>query len=109
MIEPVTFRIVIKPFSIEEKDETYAIAQRLKLDMSHEKKIQREQAAVDEGVVVSFGPTAFQEFGCDNPLKVGDSIIYARHSGKEVVDPATKEKLVIINDSDVVAILRNEA
>lgn len=108
-IVPVTFRILLKPYLVEEQDEAYKIAKRLNMDMSQEKKLEREQAAVDQGVVVSFGPTAFEEFGCPNPLKVGDEIVFARHAGKEVVDPVTKEKFVIINDSDVVAILRKEA
>lgn len=108
MIEPVTYRIVVQPFKIEEQDEAYKAATRMNLHIVGKEK-DREQAAVDRGVVVATGPSAFQEFGCDNPLKVGDEIIYARHSGKDVTDPETEEKFVIINDSDVVAIIRKEA
>ena len=107
MIEPVTHRIVVKPESIVEQDEAYKIAKRMQLDLSHEKKIDREQAAVDKGVVVSFGPTVFADFNTENPLKAGDEIVYARHAGKPVKDGDVE--YVIINDSDVVAIMRKEA
>lgn len=108
-IQPVTFRIVVRPYKVEEEDPAYQAAKRMGLDLTMEKKLSREQAAVDRGVVVSFGPTAFVEFGCDNPLKVGDEIVYAKHAGKEVEDLETGEKLVVINDGDVVAILKKEA
>jgi co-chaperonin GroES (HSP10) len=109
MIEPVTHKIVIKPFLIEEEDEAYKAAKRMGLDLSLEKTKDREQAAVDRGTVVAIGPTAFKDFGADNPLTVGDEIVYARHAGKAVEDIYTKEKFVIILDDDVCAIFRKEA
>lgn len=109
MIEPTTFRIIVKPFDISEKDEAYKAAKRMGLDLSLEKTAKREQAAVDRGTVVSFGPVAFAAFNTENPLKVGDEIVYAKHAGKEVEDIYTKETFVVINDEDVVAIFRSEA
>lgn len=109
MIEPTTFRIVVKPFDIFEKDEAYEAAKRMGLDLSLEKTTKREQQAVDRGTVVSFGPVAFAAYDTPNPLKVGDEILYAKHAGKEVEDIHTKETFIIINDEDVVAIFRNEA
>jgi len=106
MIEPVAHRIVVKPYAIEEHDEAYKAAKRMGLDLSLEKTVNREQAAVDRGTVVSFGPTVFKDFGTDNPLTIGDEIVYARHAGKQVEDIYTKDKFVIINDEDVVAIFR---
>lgn len=66
----------------------------------------REQVAMDKGTVVSIGPTAFQDYKFDNPLKVGDHIVYAKFAGKEVVDPEDSVKYVVILDEDVVAVLR---
>ena len=109
MIEPVAHRIVVKPFSIEEEDEAYKAAKRMGLDLSLEKTKDREQAAVDRGTVVRLGESVYKDFGIDNPLTVGDEIVYARHAGKAVEDIYTKEKFVIINDEDVVAIFRKEA
>lgn len=105
MIECVTFRVLVKPENIVEKDSAYAAAKRMGLDLSMETKVNREQAAVDEGIVVGFGPTAFKDFGVDNPVKVGDKIIYAKHAGKAVKDG--EEDFVVINDEDIVAIVRS--
>ncbi len=107
-IDVVTFRILVKPENVLERDEAYKAAKRLGLDLSLESKVNREQAAVDQGEVVGFGPLAFRDYGGENPLKIGDTIVYARHAGKKVVDPADKEtEFVVINDEDVVAILRS--
>lgn len=105
-IIPVTFRIVVKPSDVEQEDPVYAAAKAAGLALLN---LEREQEAVDKGTVVSFGPTAFVEYGTDNPLSVGDTIVYARHSGKSIKDPVTNETFVIINDADVVAILQKGA
>jgi len=104
MIECVTFRVLVKPKDVTAEDPAYAAARRMNLDLSLENTLKREQAAVDEGTVVGFGPTAFKDYGVDNPIVVGDTIIYAKHAGKAVKDGA--DSYVIINDEDVVAIIR---
>ncbi len=106
MIEPVSHRLMIKPFDITESDDTYRSAKAAGIVLSGEDKLRREQAAVDRGTVVAVGPTAFRDFGCEQSVQVNDEIVYAKYAGKEVEDPETKEKYTIINDEDVVAILR---
>lgn len=106
MIEPVAHRLVVKPFDITEADDVYKSAKASGLILSGEDKLRREQAAVDRGTVVALGPTVFNDFHCPNTIVVGDEIVYAKYAGKEIEDPETKEKLTIINDEDVVAILR---
>lgn len=108
MIEVVTHRILVKPYSIDEKDTAYAAAKRMNLEIVGETK-DREQRSVDKGVVVSFGPTAFVDMNTPNPLKAGDEIVWARHAGKEIIDPETEEKFLALNDEDVIAILKNGA
>ncbi len=108
-IDVVTFRVLVKPHDVLEKDDAYAAAKRMGLDLSLETKLGREQAAVDEGTVVSFGPTVFKDYGVDNPIKVGDVVVYAKHAGKKIVDPTDKVEYLCINDEDVVAIIRNGA
>lgn len=105
MIECVTFRVLIKPKDITQEDPAYAAAKRMGLDMSLETKVNREQAAVDEGTVISFGPTAFKDFGVDNQINVGDYVVYAKHAGKAVKDTDGTE-YVLINDEDICAIVR---
>lgn len=65
----------------------------------------REQVAMDKGTVEQLGPTVFEDYKFANPLKVGDRIVFAKFAGKEVTDPATDEKFVIILDEDVVAVI----
>ena len=108
MIHVVTHRILISPTKIEEKDAAFAAAKRAGIDLSETKEFKREQQGVDEGTVVSFGPIAFRDFGTENPLTVGDKILYARHAGKPVKDPDTDEEFLVINDEDVVCILRRD-
>lgn len=104
-VKPVLHRIVLKQDKLEDKDEAFAAAKRAGLviaDIEHK----REQAAIDTGVVVSIGPTAFKDFGLsDFPIAIGDTVVYARYAGKTITDPATKENFVAINDEDCIAIL----
>lgn len=107
MILPVTHRILVKPVQIQEKDETFKRAKQSGIIIPEEsKEMKREQQGVDEGTVLAFGPTVFQDFGTENPLKVGDTILYARHAGKAVKDPDDGEDYLVLNDEDVVCILK---
>jgi co-chaperonin GroES (HSP10) len=105
-IKIILHRILVKPDLLEEVDETFKRAKAVGLYTGEESA--REQAAVDTGVVVEYGPTAFQDFNANNPLKVGDRVVYAKYGGKAIVDPDTKVKYVALNDEDVIAILTTE-
>lgn len=107
MITPIIHRILIKPDNIEEKDEIFRSAKAMGIELVREER-EREQAAVDTGVVVSYGPTAFKDFNTANPLKVGDTVVYAKYGGKAIVDPTTKVKYIALNDEDVIAIITTE-
>lgn len=106
-IKPITHRILVKPDDVMDKDVHLRKAKELGLVL-HRDEQNREQAAVDEGVVVAFGPTVFQDFHTENPLKVGDKVVYARYAGKVIVDPADEVKYVALNDEDVIAIVTTE-
>lgn len=106
MINPVNHKIVVKPFKITETDVRYKSAIAAGIVLPDEDKRRREQAAVDQGTVVAIGPTVFDDFHASGTLKIGDEIVYAKYAGKDVEDPETKEMFTIINDEDVVAILR---
>ena len=106
MIEPVSHRLVVRPYKITEVDSVYKSAIAAGIQLPDEDKRRREQAAVDQGTVVTLGPTVFHDFNCPNSIQVGDEIVYAKFAGKEVQDPETKEMLTIINDEDIVAIIR---
>ena len=102
MIKPLLHRILVKQDKLEEKDEAFASARRAGI-MIADLEQKREQAAIDTGVVVDIGPTAFKDFGlAEPPFKIGDSIVYAKYGGKVIVDPETKEKYVALNDEDCI-------
>ena len=106
-IKPVLHRIIIKPDSIEDRDEAFKRAKQAGIFIDSNER-EREQAAVDSGTVISIGSTAFKDFGADNPVSVGDRVVYARYAGKAIVDPADEIKYVAINDEDLIAILITE-
>lgn len=103
MIEPVLHRILIKPEDVQQTKYKTEIPGFV---VAGDQK-DREQKGVDRGTVVRCGPTAFNDYNSANPLNVGDEIVFAKFAGKEVVDPESPdEKFVLINDEDVIAILK---
>jgi len=108
MIIPTLHRIIVKQHKLEDTNKDYRRAAQAGIIIpDHEDKI-RAQAGVDKGVVVSIGPTAFRDFNTDTPIKVGDTIAFARFSGKVIADPKDDEEYVALNDEDVVAVLTGD-
>lgn len=108
-IKPVLHRILVKPDAIEDKDPAFKSARDTGI-IIHRDERTREQAAVDSGTVLDIGETAFSAFmnekpGASFPVKVGDTIVYARYAGKTVKDPDDNKDYVLLNDEDVVAIV----
>ncbi len=106
-IKPILHRIIVLQDNLDEKDEVFAAAKKMGIEIARDEK-SREQAAIDSGKVVSIGETAFKDFGADCPIKVGDSVVYARYGGKAIVDPKDKVKYVALNDEDIIAIVTTE-
>lgn len=107
-ITPLLHRVLIKQFDVTEKDKTFQSAKAAGLILSGN-QMEREQAAVDRGTVVALGPTVFKDFGSEVNIKIGDDVVFARHSGKTVRDPDQAEddttKYICCNDEDLIAIL----
>lgn len=106
MIIPVLHRLLIKPEKFEEVDATMKTMKRIGLVLP-ESSSQNTQASVDRGYVLAIGPTAFKDFGTDSACKVGDKIAYAKFAGKFITDPETNQELLVINDEDVVCIVKD--
>lgn len=107
MIIPAGHRVMVRLKELEEVDEVFASAKKAGLEIL-ELTSRKEETAIDQGTVVAVGATAFKDFGGENWCSVGDVIAYARHSGKRVKDPATDINYLIINDEDVVAIIKED-
>lgn len=110
-------RVLVKNQKLEEVDEVYKSAKKAGLAFveDHDEH-RRAQAGLDVGTVIQVGPDAWKAFfhnsnpdgrGTFEPwCVVGDFIAFAKYSGKMIEDPETKEKYVVINDEDVVAVLK---
>jgi len=105
MIEPCGHRLVVKPFKQEDVDEVIKNAKKFGFEIVNSNQ-KREDASVDKGVVLAIGPTAWKDFNSEPWCKVGDTILFAKFSPKFVEDPVTKETVGILNDEDVVAVIK---
>lgn len=104
MLKPLGARVIVKPDDIEETDPTFRAAKQAGIHIPRElDAMKREQQAVVKGTVVSIGELAFHApVGNGIPwVKTGDRVYYAKYAGKEVVDPETDEKLLLLNDEDL--------
>ena len=108
MITPLLHRIVVKQHKLEETNKDYRRAAQAGIIIPEHEDNKRAQAGVDKGTVVAIGPTAYRDFNTDIPIKVGDTVAFARFSGKVIADPKDEEEYVALNDEDIVAILSGD-
>lgn len=100
MIEPILHRIILKLDDVETKTESGIIIP--------EEVTKKERKAVEVGTVISLGSTCFKDYGADADIvKVGDRVIIAKYSGKEIKD-VDDTTYVAVNDEDIICILRGE-
>jgi co-chaperonin GroES (HSP10) len=115
-IEALGFRLIIRPDKVQdsEAEKTKKLAEKSGILLHEQTKenleneLTRAQASIDQGVVLSVGPTAFGgdiQKWCD----VGDYVAYARHAGRWVKDPDTDENVLAINDEDVICRITKKA
>lgn len=97
MITPILHRILIKPIELEKEHDAGG---GIKLALAYGDNEKRHEAARIEGHIVSMGETA------DVPCKVGDHVVFAKYAGLYVNDPETDEEYVLINDEDILCIVR---
>jgi len=100
MLKPLGPRVIVRPDPFDEADPVYESAKRAGIVFQ---KDVREQEAVVKGTIVSIGPLAFHAPVGDGTawVELGDRVYYAKYAGKKVVDPETKEELLLLNDEDL--------
>jgi len=106
MLEPAGHRIIVRPDKIEEKVGSLYITEQAK-DM--------EVRAASMGVIVAKGKSAWKAFDDGEPwASVGDRVMFATYAGRDVpkalayrVAP-TADRLVVLNDEDILMIVREE-
>lgn len=110
MIEALGHRLTIRPDKVvdSEAEKTKKLAEKAGFVLPNKTREEleseqlREQAGVDQGIVLTIGKTAFNDFGGAPWCQVGDYVAYARHAGKWVKDPDTDENILVLNDEDIV-------
>jgi co-chaperonin GroES (HSP10) len=107
MIIPAGHRVLVEQVDFQEQDEVYKSATAVGIVLVHDKNV-RNQESVDVGTIVLVGPNAWKGFDGGEPwAQIGDTIVFARHAGKRVDDPAAKDRhFLVLNDDDVVAVIK---
>ena len=111
-------RVLIKVEKLSAVDEVYksANAAGIIIAEDHEEHI-RAEAGTDRGTVVAVGDDAFKAFylnsnqtldGFEPWVVKGDFIAFAKYAGKMVKDPEDGLKYIVINDEDVVAVIKGK-
>lgn len=108
VIEPAGNRILVKRDELEDHDPAFRQAKNAGIVIPETEDQKRRQAGMDRGRVVALGSQAFKdEFYMGKPwCEVGDFILFAKYAGKPVTNHLTDEHFIVINDADVVAVLR---
>jgi len=108
LIVPLLHRIVVRPEKFEEVNKDIQRAKSFGLVIPELEDMKRAQASVDRGVVVAIGDTAYRDYNVDPPVKVGDSVNYARFAGKVVEDPESGIEYILLNDEDLICVIKEE-
>ena len=109
MIKPLLHRIIVKQHKLEEVNKDYQRARAAGIIIADHDDNKRAAAGVDIATVVSLGATAYKDYGIDPPIKVGDTVAFAKYGGKTITDPETGEDFVALNDEDIVAIIKENS
>ena len=119
-LKPCGWRVYIRP---SEGEDGLELSEELKkLDFKirrgmDENAIKRNLSSDDVGYIVSVGPLAWQRQdlqGNRKPeqwqdwAKVGDKVVYGRHSGKLVKDDDSGEWFYLCNDEDIQSVIEVE-
>ena len=108
MLKVVGHRVLVRPVTVEEVDETFAKAKSAGIVLIENEDDALRKNAVDRGIVIGIGSTAYKDFGGEPWCIIGDEVVFSRYAGKVITDPETKEKFTCLNDEDVVCVIYQE-
>ena len=104
MIKIRGYRILVKPQEIETVSKGGIVI------IANDNEERLAEAGQQFGEVVGIGHTCWQGENMGEPwAAVGDTILFSKYAGKFCYDPETEEKYVVMNDTDVIAIIENGA
>lgn len=97
MIIPAGYRVLIRPDKVEQKTQGGIIIP--------ETEREKQQFRQSTATVVAIGEFAWQDY--QGPwAKVEDKVLTKEYPGVLVKDPDTQEEYRLINDSDILAIIK---
>lgn len=100
IIKPAGHRLLVK---LKEADKVSKGGIKLFPDSDQE----RRTLGMQKAYVVEIGFQAFKDFSCgSNWCEVGDLIYMKKYAGEDIVNPETEELYRLINDEDVLAIIK---
>ena len=97
-LKPLGYRVLIKPGELKTKSEGELII--VNIDEA------RARAQVHTGTVVDIGPTAWNALDSEKWANIGDRVLFSKYGGKTIYDPITDDRYEIINDEDVLCLIR---
>ncbi len=109
MLKVCGHRILVKQESLEDTDPVYKRAKEAGIALSEHRDTQLERRQVDKGVVVQVGANSWKSFDDGHAwCAEGDSVIWVRHGGYIVKDPETNIEYVVLNDEDILCVLKDK-
>lgn len=96
-IKPVEYRVLIKPFKIEETDPILKAAKAAGIELPTDNK-DREQMAQQRGEIIAIGGNAFSDWKPPIP-KIGDIVMFAKYSGYNIEENGNIYR--VLNDKDI--------
>lgn len=99
MLKPLGFCVLVRPDAAKDN---------IKAGMIEipDAVLDRQRLEVTTGVIVGVGPKAWKDLADGEPwAKVDEHVVYSKHGGKIIEDPETGEKLVLLNDKDIIGLL----
>lgn len=102
-LDVVGFRVLVKKDEIGEEVTEGGI-------VLPDTERQQRRVRTNSGKVVGIGNVAYRAYSDDYTgdrwVSIGDKVIWAEYSDKIIQDPDTKEEFSVINDDDIIAIVR---
>lgn len=99
-ITPLDLKVLIKPDEVQTKTAGGVLLP--------DQTVDKQQYATTKATILAVGANAFKEWGEGNGPQPGDRVVTAQYAGLRVEAP-NGEKLVLCNDADVIAILKEDA
>jgi co-chaperonin GroES (HSP10) len=101
-LQPIEYKVLVKPDLVEETDDTIKRFRALGMELPEAEK-QRDKMKQITGTLLAIGGKAFEDFGDPCPT-VGDKVYFAKYAGL-VLQSDDKVEYRLMSDKDITAVL----